>query len=65
MPGSRNGLLLLAVIGLPKVCTALGAQMGLEQAPQSGGASSDLRRWTGALTVLGSCMAPAPEVREF
>lgn len=33
VPGSRKGLLLLAVIGFPKVSTVPGAQRGLEQAP--------------------------------
>lgn len=50
VPGSRKGLLLLAVIGFPKVSTTPGAQRGLERAPQSRGFSADLKRWNGALS---------------
>lgn len=41
MPGSRKGLLLLAVVGFPEVRTVPGSQRELEQAPQSRGFSSE------------------------
>lgn len=43
-PGSRKGLLLLAVIRFPTVSSVPGAQSELEQAPHSRGFSSDLKR---------------------
>lgn len=44
VPGSRKGLLLLAVIRFPTVSSVPGAQSELEQAPYSRGFSSDLKR---------------------